>query len=388
MLRLGLTGGIASGKSIVAARLARAGFKILDLDRVGHEVIARNGSAYADVVSAFGPGVLTPDGQIDRRALGDIVFADAAARRQLNALVHPRVRAEERRALLAIGDEPGAVLVVEAAIIVETGQHLRFDRLLVASCPSAEQLRRLQKRDRLDASAAAARLAAQMPVAEKRRFAHFEIDTSGSVAETETAVDRVAVELRALAARPVKRVELSPARAAGLVLGGPAEGPRGLTPMRLLRGMVEAGGLEMESLACQLSPAPRGSWYEAARPGEQPGAEVLVGPLVLWALARAGDDPDFTAAAAASLARLVHPESTRRTRAVLSALVLHEAVVGGSEPGVSARARRLAERWGGGSSSAEWRQADVESVTRMLVPRVSNEELRAIVAGVIAAARP
>ena len=387
MLRLGLTGGIASGKSSVAARLARAGFQILDLDRVGHEVIARNGSAYADVVSAFGPGVLAPDGQIDRRALGAIVFADPAARRRLNALVHPRVRAEERRALLAMGDEPGAVLAVEAAIIVETGQHLRFDRLLVAHCPPAEQLRRLQGRDRLDASAAAARLAAQMPVAEKRRFAHFEIDTSGTVAETETAVDRVAVELRALAARPVKRVELSPERAAGLVLGGHAEGPRGLTPLRLLREIVRAGGLEMESLACQLSPAPQGSWYEGARAGEQPGAEVLVGPLVLWALARAGDDPDFTAAAAASLARLVHPEANRRTRTVLSALVLHEAVVGGSEPGVSARARRLAERWGG-SSGAEWRQADLESVRGMLIPRVANEEFRAIVAGVIAAARP
>ncbi|HJS56749.1 MAG TPA: hypothetical protein VKA01_01490, partial [Vicinamibacteria bacterium] len=121
--------------------------------------------------------------------------------------------------------------------------------------------------------------------------------------------------------------------------------------------------------------------------GEQPGAEVLIGPLVLWALARAGDDPDFTAAAAASLARLVHPEANRRTRTVLSALVLHEAVVGGSEPGVSARARRLAERWGG-SSGAEWRQADLESVRGMLIPRVANEEFRAIVAGVIAAARP
>jgi dephospho-CoA kinase len=384
VLRLGLTGGIASGKSIVAAQLARAGFQILDLDRVGHEMIVRNGSAYADVVSAFGPGVLAPDGQIDRRALGAIVFADPAARRRLNALVHPRVRAEERRALMAMDD--GAVLVVEAAIIVETGQHLRFDRLLVAYCPAAEQLRRLQERDRLDAPAAAARVAAQMPVAEKRRFAHFEIDTSRSIAETETAVDRAAVELRALAARPVKRVELSLDRAAGLVLGSPAEGSRGLTTMRLLRAIVEAGGLEMESLARQLTPAPQGSWYEDARPGEQPGAEVLVGPLVLWALARAGDDPDFTAAAAASLARMLHPEPARRTRAVLTALVLHEAVVGRSEPAVSARARRLAERWGGGSGAA-LPQADLESVTRMLVPRVPNEEVRAIVAGVIAAGR-
>ena len=386
MLRLGLTGGIASGKSIVAAQLARAGFQILDLDRVAHEVIARNGPAYAEVVSEFGPGILAPDGQIDRRALGAIVFADPAARRRLNALVHPRVRAEERRALLAMGDGPGAVLVVEAAIIVETGQHLRFDRLLVAYCPPAEQLRRLQERDRLDASAAAARVAAQMPVAEKRRFAHFEIDTSGSLAETETSVDRVAVELRALAARPVKRVELSLDRAAGLVLGSPAEGSRGLTPMRLLREIVEAGGLEMESLARQLTPTPQGAWYEGARPGEQPGAEALVGALVAWALARAGDDPDFTAAAAASLARMLHPEPARRTRAVLTALVLHEAVVGRSEPAVSARARRLAERWGG-SSGAALPQADLESITRMLVSRVPNEEVRAIVAGVIAAGR-
>jgi dephospho-CoA kinase len=385
VLRVGLTGGIACGKSLVAARLARAGCRSLDLDRLAHQVIARGGSAHADVVSAFGSGILAADGEIDRRALGRIVFADPAARARLNELVHPRVRAEERRALREMGEAPGTVLVVEAAIIVETGQHLRFDRLLVAHCSPAEQQRRLRKRDGLDAAAAAARLAAQMPVEEKRRFAHLEVDTSGSVADTEAAVDRLAVELRELAARPAGRPELSLERAAGLALGGPEEGPRGLSPLLVLREIVNARGLEMERLARHRSPRSSGSWYEGARAGERLGAETLVGPLVLWALARAGDDPDFTAAAAASLARLVHPEAERRARTVLSALVLHEAVVSGRAPQVSERASRLAKRWGG-SAGTPWHASDSERMAPLLLARTPGDEWRAIVASV--AGRP
>ena len=388
MLRVGLTGGIASGKSHVAACLARAGFRILDLDRVGHEVIAPNGPAYAEVVSAFGPRILAKDGAIDRKALGAIVFADAAARGRLNAMVHPRIRAEEERLLSALGDEPGAVLIVEAALMVETGQHLRFDRLVVAHCAPDEQRRRLKERNGLDEASAAARLLAQMPAEEKRHFAHFEVDTSGSIAETEGATERLAGVLRGLALRPRARVEMSLERAAGLVLGGPGEGPRGLSPLRLLRETAEAGSLEMERLAGLLSPPATGPWYCCARPAEEPGAQLLVGPVVLWALVRAGDDPAFIAAAAASLARLVHGEASRRTRTVLSALALHEAIARGGPLMVSSRARVLAERWGGAATDAGWLEQDREQTARLLAPRAPDVEARALLTRILASRHP
>jgi dephospho-CoA kinase len=166
VLRIGLTGGIACGKSRVRRRLATAGFGTLDLDAVAHEMIAPGGPAYADVVSAFGAGILASDGTVDRKALGSRVFADAAARAELNALVHPRVRDEEARRAAAHAAAGGRVFVTDAALLVEAGLHLRFDRLVVVDCDGGEQLRRLIARDRLDEAAARGRIAAPMPAAE------------------------------------------------------------------------------------------------------------------------------------------------------------------------------------------------------------------------------
>jgi dephospho-CoA kinase len=187
MLAVGLTGGIASGKSRVLGRLATRGLQTLDLDRVAHDLMAPGGAAYADVVAAFGPGILGDGGAIDRQALGARVFADPAARSRLNALVHPRVRDAEGTWRAGLPEGPGEVAVVDAALLVEAGLHLRFDRLVVAHCGEAEQLRRLMARDGLAEDAARARLRAQMPAERKRRFADLEVDTSGRPEDTDAA---------------------------------------------------------------------------------------------------------------------------------------------------------------------------------------------------------
>src|SRR2546427_3185758 len=121
ILRVGLTGGIACGKSYVLRRLAAAGLATLDLDEVAHEVMAPGGAAHADVVREFGSGILAADGKVDRKRLGDVVFADPSARARLNALVHPRVREEEARRAAAADRGPGTVVVTDAALLVGAG---------------------------------------------------------------------------------------------------------------------------------------------------------------------------------------------------------------------------------------------------------------------------
>jgi dephospho-CoA kinase len=347
MLRVGLTGGIACGKSHVLARLASRGIETLDLDGVAHEVLGPQGAAYDDVVQAFGREILSQDGSIDRKRLGAIVFADPLARERLNGLMHPSIRAEETRRAQRLSRTPGALFVTDAALLVEAGSHLRFDRLVVVHCEPAEQLRRLSARDGLTEAAARARLLSQMPIGEKRRFAHVELDTSGTLAETHAAADRLAEELRRLAAERRARVAVPIARAAGVIVNGPARGPRGLDPARLLDAIVEAGGVELERLARLLSPPCSGPWYRAARADEaEPGAWTLAGPLVLWALARAGDDRDFLVAAAASLARLTHGDAARVSEACLTALALQEALVAPAALTPPPQLA-LAEKWGG-----------------------------------------
>ena len=184
--------------------------------------MAPGGAAHADVVRSFGGEVLAADGRVDRKRLGQLVFADAEARARLNALVHPRVREEEVRRTAAAG--PEAVVVTDAALLVEAGVHLRFRRLIVVHCPAELQRRRLRERDGLDDEAAEARLAAQMPIAEKRAFAHFEVDTSGGFAETDRQVDVLVERLRALASSLPGPAPVPPERAAGCLLFGPAEG--------------------------------------------------------------------------------------------------------------------------------------------------------------------
>jgi dephospho-CoA kinase len=327
---------------------------------VAHEVMAPAGAAYADVVKAFGPSVLAPDGSLDRKRLGDLVFADAEARARLNALVHPHVREEEQRRAAAVGG-PGTPVVTDAALLVEAGVHLRFHRLVVVHCPSEIQLRRLRERDGLDRAAAEARLAAQMPIEDKRRFAHFEVDTSGGFADSDRQADAVVEKLRALARTVPAPAPVAADRAAACLVLGPAEGPRGLTPGKLLAEMVTAGGPEMERLARALVPPPRGPWYRAADGDARPGPETLAAPIALWSLARAGPDDDHVVAAAASLARLTQADPAARADACLQALLLHSAAVAGTvDPGLRNRLYAymdLAARWGGARPGARVREA-------------------------------
>lgn len=352
MLRVGLTGGIACGKSHVLGRLASAGFHTLDLDVIGHEVLAPGGAAHAQIVGAFGEAVLAPDGSVDRKALGALVFADPAARARLNAIVHPKIREEEARRAAAYAGEPGAVVVTDAALLVESGVHLRFDRLVVVHCGEDEQLRRLMVRDGIEEGPARGRLSAQMPVSEKRRFAHFEVDASGSLDETYRAVDSLAARLRGLLPRHGPRVLVPSQRALGCLLHGPAHGPRRVEPIGLLREIVAARGLEMERMARLLVPPTEGPWYHAARQHEPgPGPEALAGPVVLWALTRGAPDPAFLMAAMSSIARLTRAEPEAIAVAGLFALALQQVAITGRVPEdlleKAAGWRGDVEPWGG-----------------------------------------
>jgi dephospho-CoA kinase len=192
MLRVGLTGGIATGKSTVTAILRELGCHLLEADKIAHRFIEPGGAAYNDVVREFGPGILTPDGRVDRTKLGAIVFADPLRLARLNAIVHPHVLAEQDRELAAIERaEPHAIAVVEAALLIEAGYTDRLDCLVVTWCTPEQQLARLTRQDAgLDAGRgltleqARQRIATQMPLEEKRRMADEVIDCSGSLEHT------------------------------------------------------------------------------------------------------------------------------------------------------------------------------------------------------------
>lgn len=360
MLRVGLTGGIACGKSVILGRLGACGLATLDLDAVAHEVMAPGGAAYDDVVAAFGRDVLAPDATVDRQALGAVVFADPGARARLEEIVHPRVRAEEARRASAFEAEGRELLVSDAALLVETGMHLRFDRLVVVHCPPEVQRRRLMARDGISDHAARARIGAQMPIEEKRRFGHLEVDTSGSLEETERAAEVLAGVLRTEARGPRLQSRLAPERALGALVHAGSEGPRGLDPRTLLETARAAGGLEMPALARQLRPPGAGPWYRFARRGEDgPWPEALAAPLALWALAR-GADEEWLAGAANSLARLTHHDGETVAGAVLAALVAHAVAREGSLRSLADRSgdrESRALRWGGAHPSPRVRRA-------------------------------
>jgi len=192
VLRVGLTGGLATGKSHVAAILAQLGCRFLSADQVGHQVLQPGGEAYDDVVKEFGPGMLSPDGRISHKLLAAQVFDRPERLEKLNSLVHPHVIEREQRWLAEIeAFEPGVIAVIEAAILIETGSHKRFDRLILTVCPENVQLRRHMARSGDTEVETRARLARQMPLEAKLPFAHYVIDTSGSGEETAAQVRQV-----------------------------------------------------------------------------------------------------------------------------------------------------------------------------------------------------
>ncbi|HXY24801.1 MAG TPA: dephospho-CoA kinase [Candidatus Acidoferrum sp.] len=196
MLRLGLTGGIASGKSAVAVMLRDMGFPVLDADSLAHKLIEPGQPAYDEVLREFGPAITDFQGSIDRAKLGAVVFADCAKLDRLNAIIHPRVSEVVFRQFdewARQGTRDAAF--VEAALIIESGIHKKLDGLVVAWCEPEQQLERLVARGLSDAEARR-RIAAQMPVEEKLRLATETIDCSGSLEQTRQQVRALAAKLR------------------------------------------------------------------------------------------------------------------------------------------------------------------------------------------------
>src|SRR5467141_1636188 len=196
MLRLGLTGGIASGKSAVAAMLRELGFAVLDADALAHKLIEPGQAAYAEVIQEFGPSIADTSGRIDRAKLGAIVFADLAKLDRLNAIVHPRV-AEVILSQFEVWRRSGVrdAVFVEAALLLESGIHKKLDGLVVVWCKPEQQVKRLLARG-LSETEARRRIAAQLPVEEKLRLATEKIDCSGSLEETRRQVEALATKLR------------------------------------------------------------------------------------------------------------------------------------------------------------------------------------------------
>ena len=196
MLRLGLTGGIASGKSAVSAMLREMGFAVLDADALAHKLIEPGQAAYAEVLQEFGPSITDSSGRIDRSKLGAVVFADRAKLDRLNAIVHPRV-AEVVLSQFEIWRRSGVrdAVFVEAALLIESGIHKKLDGLVVVWCEPEQQVERLLARG-LSETEARRRIAAQLPVEEKLRQATEKIDCSGSLEETRRQVQALASKLR------------------------------------------------------------------------------------------------------------------------------------------------------------------------------------------------
>lgn len=181
LLCAGLTGGIGCGKTTVGRMLESRGCRLIDADRIGHELMQPGRDAYEEIVLAFGSGILDESGIIQRKRLGAIVFADARRRRELEAILHPRIIAEEQRLLdlHAVGGVPG-ISIVEATLMVEAGSWRRYDRLIVVTASPELQIVRMESRGWSEAEARA-RMEAQMPVAEKAALADYVVENGGSL---------------------------------------------------------------------------------------------------------------------------------------------------------------------------------------------------------------
>lgn len=191
-LLVGLTGGIATGKSTVTGMLASPSVRVVDADALAREVVEPGTPAHARIIAEFGKGVLQPDGRLDRARLGEIVFPDPDRRKRLEAITHPAIRARFEQ-IMADLERQGfdGILIWDAALLVESGGHNKMDKVVVVTTDPATQLARLMARDGSTEEAARARTASQMPLAVKARVADYVIDNSGSREETEARVREV-----------------------------------------------------------------------------------------------------------------------------------------------------------------------------------------------------
>jgi len=197
-LLVGLTGGIATGKSTVAEVFRRLGCVIIDADGLAREVVVPGAPAHDDIVAAFGGGILRPDGTLDRQKLGAIVFAVPDAKKRLEAITHPRIRERFAEALAELEARDFAGIVIfDAPVMIESGNYTVMDRLVVVVTDAATQARRLTARDAVGAAEAEQRIGSQMPVAEKAKLADYVIDNSGDRETTIAEARRVHAALLA-----------------------------------------------------------------------------------------------------------------------------------------------------------------------------------------------
>lgn len=193
MKRIGLTGGIGSGKSTVAQMLADRGAVIIDADAISRQLMEPGSNVLDETVRSFGPEILTADGRLDRAALASVIFENEAKRQELNSIVHPAVRAEAERQAATAQADPGfsGVLIEDIPLLVETGQAQRFDGVVVVETALAERLRRLVDQRGMNRADALARIQAQASDQERREIATWLIDNSHNLEETERQVEAV-----------------------------------------------------------------------------------------------------------------------------------------------------------------------------------------------------
>ena len=197
MLKIGLTGSIAVGKSFVCECLRELGCHVLDADLTSRQVVEKGTDGLAEIVDKFGDEILRPDGELDRKKMGSFVFADEEKRQLLNSIVHPRVFEAQDKWLREVEKlDPNGIAVIDAALMIESGGYKRFDKIIVVWCETEIQLQRLMARDNLTGDAAQMRIWAQMPQDEKKCFAHHLIDTSNGFDDTRRQVQRLVAELK------------------------------------------------------------------------------------------------------------------------------------------------------------------------------------------------
>ena len=203
MLKVGLTGGIATGKSLVGGMFAELGAHIIDADKIGHELMAPGEPVYDEIVKRFGTEILNPDKTVNRAKLAELAFDQRRPRiYELNSLLHPGIiKRYEKRMEEISAREPNAIVMLEAALLLEAGLRKRFDRIIVVSCKPQQRIERWEQRQNVDADAArrevTRRMMAQAPQEAKIQAADFVIDNSGTVEDTRRQVENVFARLKA-----------------------------------------------------------------------------------------------------------------------------------------------------------------------------------------------
>ena len=200
MILVGLTGGIASGKSMVSGLFHERGASIIDADQIAHEVIRPPGDPWKEIVNVFGKNILLPDQSIDRKKLAKIVFDDSEKREELNAIVHPYVFAEEEKQRKEIVEkDPKAVVIFDIPLLIETRSYELMDKVILVYVDRALQITRLMEREKIIRGEALKRIGAQIPLKEKKQYADYIIDGSLSLEELKKKVDEIYLDLSQLA---------------------------------------------------------------------------------------------------------------------------------------------------------------------------------------------